>query len=279
MENNQGTHGSYKKFFAMIGTSMVAMFFLMYLNSYEILGHAWFSETRLFMTLIMGAAMMVIMLAFMLRDVQRHKFPIWQSSSALAYCYCPQCGWYVSQITVTGVDYMEGMIPHHSIAILTSERARIDDPRVRKLADEIIKAQRREIKEMEWLIADIRAHGVATNQAEADARPVPAFSASPPKLVRRTHYAVRCISKLNAMSSTSASIYLLIKMAANSVAHSDAGLAPCLINHRYCARQWLSMADTLGKSAATRAYRRIMRLSRKPATTAIPTAFSGLAET
>mgnify|MGYP003870653479 CR=1 FL=1 len=71
---------------------------------------------------------------------------------------------------------MEGMIPHHSIAILTSDRARIDDTRVRKLADEILKAQRREVKEMEWLIADIRANGVATNQAEADARPAPAFS-------------------------------------------------------------------------------------------------------
>jgi hypothetical protein len=175
MENNQGTHGSYKKFFAMIGTSMVAMFFLMYLNSYEILGHAWFSETRLFMTLIMGAAMMVIMLAFMLGMYKSSKvnMAIFLGAGLLLL----SAVWLVrSQITVTGVDYMEGMIPHHSIAILTSERARIEDPRVRKLADEIIKAQHREIKEMEWLIGDIRANGVATSQAEADARPVPAFS-------------------------------------------------------------------------------------------------------
>ncbi len=68
------------------------------------------------------------------------------------------------------------MIAHHSIAILTSERARIYDPRVRKLADEIIQAQHREIQEMEWLIADISANGVAASQADADARPVPAFS-------------------------------------------------------------------------------------------------------
>lgn len=175
MENNQGMQGNYKKFFAMIGTSMLAMFFLMYLNSYEVLAHAWFSETRLFMTLIMGAAMMVVMLAFMLGMYKSSKVnaAIFLGASLLLL----SAVWLVrSQITVTGVDYMEGMIPHHSIAILTSERARIDDPRVRKLADEIIKAQRREIKEMEWLIADIRAHGVATDQAEADARPVPAFS-------------------------------------------------------------------------------------------------------
>ena len=178
METNQNTHGSYTKFFAMIGTSMVAMFFLMYLNSYEIIGHAWFSETRLFMTFIMGAAMMVIMLAFMLGMYKSSKvnMAIFLGAGLLFV----SAVWLVrSQITVTGVDYMEGMIPHHSIAILTSERARIDDPRVRTLADGIIKAQRKEIKEMGWLIADIRANGVATNQTEADARPVPEFSGTP----------------------------------------------------------------------------------------------------
>ena len=84
-----------------------------------------------------------------------------------------------SQVTVTGTDYMEGMIPHHSIAILTSERAQIKDPRVRELANEIIKAQRREIKEMEWLIADIEKNGVAQTMEEASRRPVPDFSSTP----------------------------------------------------------------------------------------------------
>jgi uncharacterized protein (DUF305 family) len=50
---------------------------------------------------------------------------------------------------------MEGMIPHHSIAILTSERAKISDPRVRELADEIIEAQKKEIAEMKKLIEDL----------------------------------------------------------------------------------------------------------------------------
>ncbi len=169
---------SWAKFAAMIGTSMVAMFFLMYLNSYQILDHAWFSETRLFMTLIMGASMIVIMLAFMLGMYANRKVNV--AIFVGAGLLFLSAVWLVrSQVTVSGVDYMEGMIPHHSIAILTSERARIEDPRVRELADEIIEAQRREIKEMEWLIADIRANGVAISQAEADARPVPAFSGAP----------------------------------------------------------------------------------------------------
>lgn len=46
-------------------------------------------------------------------------------------------------------------------------------------ADAIIEAQRREIKEMNWLINDIAENGKATTQAEAEARPVPASEATP----------------------------------------------------------------------------------------------------
>lgn len=178
MKQNNSKNVSYLRFFAMIGTSMIIMYFLMYLNSYQILDHAWFSETRLFMTMIMGGAMMAIMLFFMLGMYRNRKanVAIFIGAGFLLLLSV----WLVrSQVTVTGVDYMEAMIPHHSIAILTSERAGIDDPRVRELADEIIEAQRREIKEMEWLIEDIRTNGVAETEEEAIARPVPAFSGTP----------------------------------------------------------------------------------------------------
>ena len=162
----------------MIATAMVAMFILMYVNSYQILDHAWFSEERAYMTLVMGGAMVAIMLAFM-----AGRYPSRKANGAIfvgAGLLIAVAIWLVrSQATISDVDYMEGMIPHHSIAILTSERAGIEDPRVRELADGIIRAQRREIKEMEWLIGDIRAHGVARTQAEADARPVPAFAPTP----------------------------------------------------------------------------------------------------
>jgi FlaA1/EpsC-like NDP-sugar epimerase len=174
-KTNQDKPSNYKKFFGMIGTSMILMYVLMYLNSYRILGHAWFSETRLFMTLIMGAVMTVVMLTFMRKMYSNGKanLAIYIGAGLLLLSSV----WLVrSQITVSDVDYMEGMIPHHSIAILTSERAQIEDLRVRELADEIIAAQRREIKEMEWLIADIRANGAASDQEDAEARPVPSFS-------------------------------------------------------------------------------------------------------
>lgn len=178
MEHEHGAHGSYGRFFAMIATSVVAMFFLMYTHSYQVLDHAWFSETRLFMALIMGGAMMAIMLAYMIGMYQNRR-----ANAAIfvgAALLLAAAVWLVrSQATVDDVDFMEGMIPHHSIAILTSERARIEDPRVRDLANQIIESQRREIAEMEWLISDIRENGLAVTKEEAEARSVPALPATP----------------------------------------------------------------------------------------------------
>lgn len=178
MEQNQNKQGNYLKFLVMIATSTVVMFFLTYLNSYQIFDHAWFSETRVFMAMIMGAAMMVIMLIFMLGMYKNNKANVAIFIGAALLLLLSV--WLVrSQETVSGVDYMEAMIPHHSIAILTSERAGIEDPRVQELAGEIIEAQRREIKEMEWLIEDIRTNGVADTMEEANARPAPDFSGTP----------------------------------------------------------------------------------------------------
>lgn len=174
-ENNQTQKGNYKKFFTMIGVSMILMYLSTYLNSFQIVEHAWFSETRLFMTMIMGAVMMVVMLFFMRGMYQNRRINLAIVIGA-GVLLVSAVFLVRSQITVRGVDYMEAMIPHHSIAILTSERAQIKDLRVRELADEIIQAQRREIAEMEWLIEDIKENGAATTQDEAEARPVPAFS-------------------------------------------------------------------------------------------------------
>ena len=164
----------YGKFFAMIATSMIAMFLLMYTHSYQIIDHFWFSETRLFMTIIMGGAMIIIMLAYMLHMYKSRATNI--VIFGLGAIMIIGAMWLVrSQVTVTDTDYMEGMIPHHSIAILTSERAKIKDIRVRKLADDIIKAQRKEIMEMEWLIKDIKENGIVETELEKEERPVPNF--------------------------------------------------------------------------------------------------------
>ena len=158
----------YGRFVAMIATSTVVMFGLMYLNTYSI-NHIEFSQTRMWMAIYMGAVMAVIMLAFMLGMYSdRRKNIAIVLGAGLAFGLSL---WLVrSQQTVGDLAWMRAMIPHHSIAIMTSERADISDPRVRALADAIIEAQRNEIAEMQRYIADIKANGDApagTPRAEA----------------------------------------------------------------------------------------------------------------
>lgn len=157
---------SYARFLAMIVTSTVVMFGLMYLNTYAI-DHVFFSETRAYAALYMGATMAVIMLAFMLGMYSNRTANIAVVVGAVIV-FAGALFLVRSQATVGDVSYMRAMIPHHSIAILTSERANIEDPRVRKLADEIIEAQRREIAEMKALISDLEGGPGAT--AEIDGK-------------------------------------------------------------------------------------------------------------
>lgn len=143
----------YTRFAAMISTSTIVMFALMYLNTYS-LDHIYWSETRAYMALVMGATMAVVMLGFMLGMYTSRRMNLGILLGSVAV-FALALYLVRSQDTVEDVAWMKAMIPHHSIAILTSERANISDPRVRKLADEIIEAQRREIDEMKTLIQDL----------------------------------------------------------------------------------------------------------------------------
>lgn len=155
---------SYIRFFAMIITSTVIMLALMYMNSFA-LDHVFFSETRTYMAIYMGAVMAIVMLAFMLGMYNNTKANIAIFGGA-AIIFAGSLYLVRSQDTVEDVSWMKAMIPHHSIAILTSSRANISDPRVRKLADEIIKAQELEIAEMKALIADLNGGPAATPEID-----------------------------------------------------------------------------------------------------------------
>lgn len=162
---------SYARFGLMIAASSVVMFGLMYLNTFE-LGHVFFSQTRTWMALIMGATMAIVMMAFMWKMYPRRaaNFAILGGAAIVLLASL----WLVrSQETVDDVAFMEAMIPHHSIAVLTSSRAHIRDPRVRQLADEVLEAQIREIDEMKRLIADLKANPVAANAPDLRPRPDP----------------------------------------------------------------------------------------------------------
>ncbi|HBR54887.1 MAG TPA: DUF305 domain-containing protein [Flavobacteriaceae bacterium] len=156
MDSKENTHdgmkkNNYGKFMAMLGLSFIAMYITMYLNTYE-WDHVWFSLTRFYMVCLGIAAMAVIMLSLMLNMYKNKKknIAIYLGSLIL---FVSALGLVREQKSTVGdVLWMKAMIPHHSIAILTSKRADIKDPEAKKLAEEIIEAQLREIAQMKKII-------------------------------------------------------------------------------------------------------------------------------
>lgn len=134
----------------MIATSSVLMYAAMYLNTYT-WDHIFFSEMRLYMNLLMTAIMAVVMLWFMRHMYSDRKINTYIVSGSITL-FALSLFLVRTQVLVDDVAWMKAMIPHHSIAILTSERAQLNDPRVQELAEEIIAAQEREIAEMKELI-------------------------------------------------------------------------------------------------------------------------------
>lgn len=165
------TLGHYSRFAGMVITSSLIMYGVMFLNTY-VYEHVHWSTTRVYMTLMMTATMSVVMLAYMhtMLDNRRANSAIFLGSAMI---FAVSLLFARNQVFVNDQSWMKAMIPHHSIAILTSERAGIEDIRVKALSARIIDTQAREIKEMEWLMRDIKENGIVRTEADAASRPVP----------------------------------------------------------------------------------------------------------
>lgn len=164
-------HMGWGKFAAMIVTSTLIMFLLMHQLVYSP-DHLTFSINRLVASLVMGCVMTLVMLGFMwsMYEGRSTKIAIVAIASVAGVLLL---GANRDQTLIGDVAFMKSMIPHHSIAINNARKARISDPRVRMLADEIIRSQLREIAEMKLLIADIDRHGERGDTVLAPSVPEP----------------------------------------------------------------------------------------------------------
>lgn len=148
---DQMKKNTYTKFVLMLAASFVAMYLTMYLNTYQ-MDHVYFSLTRFYMTCLGISAMAIIMFVAMRSMYKNNKKNIAIILGSLVL-FTTALTLVRAQAPIIGdVLWMKAMIPHHSIAILTSERADIEDPEVKKLAESIIKAQKKEIEEMKAMI-------------------------------------------------------------------------------------------------------------------------------
>lgn len=154
-EKSSKANTKYWRFAAMIVTSVVIMHLLTFANVSR-LDHIYFSQVRIYMSIMMGSVMAIVMLLFMKQMYTNKKLnqKILIGSALIFFLMF----WMIqNQIGISDVSWMRSMIPHHSSAIMTSENANITDPEVQKLADEIIQAQEEEIAEMRRMIEQLQS--------------------------------------------------------------------------------------------------------------------------
>lgn len=143
--------GNYKKFALMLVVSYIIMYAIMYLNVDQF-DHVYINMTRFYMTLLMISAMALVMLGMMRMMYRNKRLNMIIVASSIAVFALALAG-VRTQTGISDVQYMKGMIPHHSIAIMVSKKADIKDPEVKKLSQSIIDAQEKEIAQMKRILA------------------------------------------------------------------------------------------------------------------------------
>lgn len=130
--------------------SFVVMYSVMFLNVFEF-DHVYLSLTRLYMTLLMISPMALYMILMMPSMYQNKRANVAISIGAILVFFTALF-LLRTQTPVEDKQFMKAMIPHHSSAILTSRNANISDPELKKLAEEIILAQQKEIAQMKSIL-------------------------------------------------------------------------------------------------------------------------------
>ncbi|WP_018480072.1 DUF305 domain-containing protein [Pontibacter roseus] len=146
--------GNYMKFLSMLGVSFVIMYGVMYLNA-DKFDHVYLNLNRLYMALLMVAPMALVMLGFMSSMYKDKKL----NSIIVAVGVVAFAGSLFmlrKQALVDDKQFLKSMIPHHSSAILVSQEANIKDPEVKRLTEQIIESQEKEIAEMKAILTRMR---------------------------------------------------------------------------------------------------------------------------
>lgn len=158
MEEHKGdekkSNRSYRRFFTMMVISFVIMYIVMFLNLDRI-AHYHTSTTRIYMAILMVAPMAIQMMIMMHNMYPNKKANTSIVLSAIGVFVFTLIG-LRTQTPIGEIQYMKAMIPHHSSAIMVSKNANLKDPDVRKLAEQIIQSQEKEIAEMNSLLKRLK---------------------------------------------------------------------------------------------------------------------------
>lgn len=137
----------------MAGLSFVSMYALMY-SMVNSLDNVLPSVNQLYMAALMTSPMVIIELLLM-RMMSKN---LRVNAVILSLSVLALIGFFIlirQQTAVSDRQFLKSMIPHHAGAILMCEQAGITDPEIKKLCEEIVASQRREIEQMKTMLRQL----------------------------------------------------------------------------------------------------------------------------
>ena len=136
----------YRKLALMVIISFIAMFVLMY-SMVDKFANVIPNINQFYMAGLMTAPMIIIEMLLMRSMYMNKKLNL--LIIAISTVVLIACFFFIRvQTGVSDRQFLKSMIPHHAAAILMVKGAKISDPEVKKLADDIITAQQKEIEFM-----------------------------------------------------------------------------------------------------------------------------------
>lgn len=150
MKEQQERTNNYIVFGLMMAISFCVMYGVMFLNA-DSIDHVMLSYTRTYMTILMICPMAITMLLFKWKMYTNKKANLAIIGVAIIV-FASTLAMLRNQIPIKDIQYMKAMIPHHSSAIMVSQKATFEDPELKQLATDIIEAQKKEIAQMKRII-------------------------------------------------------------------------------------------------------------------------------
>ena len=141
---------NYQKFAFMLIVSFINMYAIMFLNV-DVFSHVMLSTTRTYMSILMVAPMAISMLLFMW-GMYPNKKVNYSIIGIAVLIFASTLAMLRNQTLISDVQWMKAMIPHHSSAIMVSQKANLQDEEAKELSVSIIEAQKREIEQMKKMI-------------------------------------------------------------------------------------------------------------------------------
>lgn len=143
--------GHYRGLAVEIVLDFIVMYFVMY-TMIATVAHFRFNLNNVYMTLMMVAPMTVIMLVSMRSMFPSRRINLAVGAAAILVFAVSFVGMR-TQAGIGNAEFLRAMIPHHSGAILMCEQATLTDPEIKALCGDIVASQRKEIAQMEALLA------------------------------------------------------------------------------------------------------------------------------